>query len=79
MNDPNAEIKLAIQLEEVVTFDYQKGNDPGLPRVFSPWEVQDDERVLGWDHDRSDVRSFKFQNFGSEVAAVANEEYARPA
>lgn len=50
----------AIQKRRVVTFEYEKLDGVITRRRFSPWELRPDNgTVLGYDHKRRGVRSFK--------------------
>lgn len=78
--DVRDEIAAAIINEEVVSFDYTKqdGEEPQR-RVFSPWEpLEDGKLVIGWDHDKAGIRSFKVDRI-TGVASYPAEHYAVPA
>lgn len=70
----------AIAGEQPILFRYTKpGQNDWESRVISPYEVQDVTNgtiVLGWDHRREDIRSFRLDRM--DALTVASCEYRQP-
>lgn len=83
MNEPinNGNIvalKGAVEAEYVVSFMYRKKpSEGGAVRTISPYEVSGD-KILGWDHDRNALRSFKIVQIIGVVTPHPDEDFKEP-
>lgn len=74
----------AVEDKRVVTFQYKKANGSVSTRTLSPYEVTGDItegnlKVLGWDHERKALRSFKIDHHQmAEVQVAPDAEYQEP-
>lgn len=70
----------AIVNEEIVRFWYLPGESLSPPqwRTLSPYEASEDgETILGYDHDREELRRFRFDRI-IDIETILDEDYIRP-
>lgn len=77
---PEEIIPEAVDRENPVALNYRDAEGKTSARVLSPYEVRDtqagDTIVVGFDHDREAIRSFRFDRI--DTAALAETEFIAP-
>ena len=78
--NPAEAIPQAVEDEQPIALNYSDAKGATSARVLSPYEVREtkagDTIVVGYDHDREDIRSFRFDRI--DAAAFADCEYVPP-
>lgn len=72
----------AIEDEQVIQFGYTKPGGEKAERFVSPYEVKDFEGgvelVVGYDHSREDIRSFRFDRMSKRPQRCELLQYEAP-
>lgn len=77
MEDAWTVLRDARDLERCVVFAYKKpGPNPARLVIFSPFQL-DDESTIGFDHQRDEVRRFRYDRMKG-VELEIDAEYVRP-
>lgn len=71
------QLDLFIAAKQPVVFDYVDAKDVPSCRLLSPYELTEDGRLIGWDHNRKALRSFVLDRV-TYLSASDEEPYREP-